>query len=129
MIDADAGAGGALGKGVRRVLWGQTVVAIGVAAVSAAGGDPRAALAAFIGGGIAMLGTTILGRTLARTHPHNAQTTAPLWLYGGALARFVLALSLLALSVGALHLPALPLLAAFALAQCVYPLAQVTRRP
>ncbi|MHB1566163.1 MAG: hypothetical protein ACYCXG_05550 [Acidiferrobacter sp.] len=126
MIDADA----RLSQGVRRVLLWQALVAISIAAVSAGTGmGGRSWLAALAGGGIAMVGTVILGHTLLRTTSASAHTTAPLWLYGGALARFVLALSLLALALGVLRLRALPLLAAFALAQLVYPLAQVGRRP
>lgn len=126
MIDADV----RFSQGMRRVLLWQALVAI-LMAVASAGTGPagRPWLAALAGGGIAMVGTVILGHTLLRTTSESAHTTAPLWLYGGAIARFVVALSLLALALGVLRLRAVPLLVAFALAQLVYPLAQVGRRP
>ena len=108
---------------VRRVLLWQALVAcmVGVASIWAVSG-PMAGLrflAALAGGVIAMLGTLILGHTLERTDDRHA-AVGQAWLYGGWVARFLLALVLMFLALGVLHLPGLPLVAAFALGQLMY---------
>jgi len=113
-----------LRKGVRRVLWWQTGVAIPVGVVSVFLGPHQGGLARFLaalaGASIAMLGTFVLAYTIGRTDDKASPAQAQLWLYGGAVARFFLAIILLGLGLGVFRLSPLPFLIAFALGQMAY---------
>ncbi len=111
-----------LRKGVRRVLWWQAGVAVLVGVVGAVSRPQDAAarfLAALAGAAVAMIGTAILGRTVERTGPGQA-AQAQLWLYGGAAARFLVAIVLLIVGLWVLRLPPLPFLLAFGVAQIAF---------
>lgn len=117
---------------VRRVLGWQLGVALMVGGLSVLGGSGVGAgpafLAALVGGVIAMLGTMVLGYTVGRTTSHDSAVQGQLWLYGGALVRFMMALVLLAVALGVWHLAPLPLLVAFGLAQLAFILPRLGRR-
>ena len=85
-----------LRKGLRRVLWAQislTFVVAAVAALDAPHHDALARLgAALAGGAVAMLGALLLAYSLARADVTHGSAAAQLWLYGGAVARFVCSL-------------------------------------
>ncbi|HVS26903.1 MAG TPA: ATP synthase subunit I [Burkholderiales bacterium] len=78
-----------------------------------------AALAALYGGGVALIGTWLLGRRVSRT-PETAQqgdAGSQLALYAGVFPRFFVTLVLLAVGIGGLKLAPIPLIIAFGLAQ------------
>ncbi len=108
---------------VRRVLLWQaaTACAVGCASAALVSGPPLSArlMAALAGGGIAMAGTLILGHSLARADGKDG-AAGQLWLYGGFVLRFLLALALLFVALGVLHLPGVPLVAAFGFGQLMY---------
>ncbi|MGH8756619.1 MAG: ATP synthase subunit I [Burkholderiales bacterium] len=108
-----------LSQGIRRVLVSQIVLTLLTAAAAFALLGSAAALAAFYGGGVALMGTWLLGRRIART-PETAQQGAAgsqLALYAGVIPRFIVTLALLAVGIGWLKLAPIPLIVAFALAQ------------
>ncbi|WP_298134958.1 ATP synthase subunit I [Acidiferrobacter sp.] len=111
-----------LRKGLRRVLGAQLMLTFIVAAAAALDAPHQDALerlvAAVAGGAIAMLGALSLAYTVG--HTDGAGAGAQLWLYGGAAARFVLAIAFLGLGLGVLHLSPLPFLIAFGLGQAAY---------
>lgn len=113
-----------LRKGLRRVLWAQislTFVVAAVAALDAPRHDALARLgAALAGGAVAMLGALLLAYSLARADVTHGPAGAQLWLYGGAVARFVLAIAFLALGLGVFHVSPLPFLIAFGLGQAAF---------
>ena len=113
-----------LRKGLRRVLWAQislTFVVAAVAALDAPHHDALARLgAALAGGAVAMLGAFLLAYSLARADGTHGPAGAQLWLYGGAVARFVLAIAFLALGLGVFHVSPLPFLIAFGLGQAAF---------
>jgi ATP synthase protein I len=108
-----------LREGVRRVLVGQAILTLvtGLGFFVALGSG--AAVAAFYGGGVALVGTGLLARRVQRT----PETLAPglgspqFALYAGVLPRYIAMLVLFALGIGALKLLPLPLIVAFAIAQ------------
>ena len=113
-----------LHKGVRRVLWWQAGLAVSAGLVSAVLGPHHNSLerlfAALAGGSIAILGTLILAYTIGRTDSQGSPAQAQLWLYGGAAARFLLAIVLLGLGLGVFHLSPPPFLIAFGLGQMAF---------
>jgi len=113
-----------LRKGLRRVLFAQAVLTLLVAGGTAVLGthpDLWARIGASLAGGlIAVLGTLILAYTVGRADGRGSAAQAQLWLYGGAAARFFLAIVLLGVGLGVLHLAPLPFLIAFALGQVAF---------
>ena len=108
-----------LSQGIRRVLVSQIALTLLTAAAAFALLGSAAALAAFYGGGVALMGTWLLGRRIART-PETAQqgdAGSQLALYAGVIPRFIVTLALLAVGIGWLKLAPIPLIVAFALAQ------------
>ncbi|HSS46760.1 MAG TPA: ATP synthase subunit I [Burkholderiales bacterium] len=90
-----------------------------------------AALAALYGGGVALSGTWLLGRRVART-PETAQqgdVGSQLALYAGVLPRFIVTLALLAVGIGGLKLAPIPLIIAFGLAQLGFVINLGSARP
>ncbi|UEN99797.1 ATP synthase subunit I [Acidiferrobacter thiooxydans] len=106
------------------MLWAQislTFVVAAVAALDAPHHDALARLgAALAGGAVAMLGALLLAYSLARADVTHGPAAAQLWLYGGAVARFVLAIAFLALGLGVFHVSPLPFLIAFGLGQAAF---------
>lgn len=113
-----------LRKGLRRVLFTQLALAVVVGIVAALLGDHHDAWrrlgAALAGGGIALLGTMVLGYTVGRADNRSGPAQAQLWLYGGAVVRFVLAIMLLGVGLGVFHVSPLPFLIAFGLGQIAF---------
>lgn len=109
-----------LSQGIRRVLISQMVLTLLTAGAALALQGSAAALAAFYGGGVALMGTWLLGRRVSRT-PETAQqggdAVNQLALYAGILPRFIVTLVLLAAGLGWLKLAPIPLIVAFGLAQ------------
>ena len=108
-----------LSQGIRRVLVSQIVLTLLTAGTAFALMGSAAALAAFYGGGVALIGTWLLGRRISRT-PETAQqgdAVNQLALYAGILPRFIVTLALLAAGIGWLKLAPIPLIVAFGLAQ------------
>ncbi len=113
-----------LRKGLRRVLLAQVSLTLAVAVVAAFAASPHEALgravAALAGGAIAMLGALVLAYTVGRADGKQGPAQAQLWLYGGAVARFVLAIVFLGLGLGVFHVAPLPFLVAFGLGQVAF---------
>ncbi|WP_297361375.1 ATP synthase subunit I [Acidiferrobacter sp.] len=113
-----------LRKGLRRVLWAQISLTLVVAAVAALDASRHDALerlgAALAGGAIAMLSASLLAYSVGRADGTGGPAGAQLWLYGGAIARFVLAITLLGLGLGVFHVSPLPFLIAFVLGQAAF---------
>ena len=108
-----------LSQGIRRVLVSQIALTLLTAAAAFALLGSAAALAAVYGGGVALMGTWLLGRRISRT-PETAQqgdAVNQLALYTGVLPRFIVTLVLLAAGLGWLKLAPIPLIVAFGLAQ------------
>jgi len=108
-----------LSQGIRRVLLSQIALTLLTAAAAFALLGSAAALAAVYGGGVALMGTWLLGRRASRT-PETAQQEGAggqLALYAGVLPRFIVTLALLAAGLGGLKLAPIPLIVAFGLAQ------------
>jgi len=122
-----------LSQGIRRVLVSQMVLTLLTAGAALALQGSAAALAAFYGGGVALIGTWLLGRRVSRT-PETAQqndAVNQLALYAGVLPRFIVTLVLLAAGLGLFKLAPIPLIVAFGLAQLgfVINLASARQRP
>ena len=112
-----------LRKGLRRVLVAQISLTLAVAIVAAfrAHHDAlRPIVAALAGGAITMLGALVLAYTVGRADGKQGATQAQLWLYGGAVARFVFAIVFLGLGLGVFHVAPLPFLVAFGLGQVAF---------
>lgn len=112
-------AAGILNQGIRRVLLSQIVLTMLTVVVAFALWGGAAALAALYGGGVALIGTWLLGRRISRT-PETAQqgeAGSSLALYAGVLPRFFVTLALLAIGIGGLKLAPIPLIIAFGFAQ------------
>lgn len=113
-----------LRKGLRRVLVTQVSLTLAVAVVAAFRAPHHHALgpvvAALAGGAIAMLGALVLAYTVGRADGKQGAAQAQLWLYGGAVARFVFAIVLLGLGLGVFHVAPLPFLVAFGLGQVAF---------
>ncbi len=113
-----------LRKGLRRVLWAQISLTFVVAAVAALDAPRPDVLgrvgAALAGGAVAMLGALLLAYSVARADGTGGPASAQLWLYGGAVARFVLAIVFLGLGLGVFHVSPLPFLIAFGLGQAAF---------
>lgn len=107
---------------LRRLLGVQLALTVAVVAAWWASAGPPQALAALYGGGIALVGTLIAGRRIARAG--RAATQSPQLgeaeIYIGVVMRFVATLALMALGMGPLRLDPLAILAAFAAAQLGY---------
>lgn len=108
-----------LSQGIRRVLLSQIALTLLATAAAFALQGSAAALAAFYGGGVALIGTWLLGRRISRTPETVQQGDAgnQLALYAGVLPRFIVTLALLAAGLGWLKLAPIPLIVAFGLAQ------------
>ena len=108
-----------LSQGIRRVLVSQIVLTLLTAGAAFALLGSAAALAAFYGGGVALMGTWLLGRRVSRTPEiaRQGDTGSQLALYAGILPRFIVTLALLAAGIGWLKLAPIPLIVAFGLAQ------------
>jgi ATP synthase protein I len=122
-----------LSQGIRRVLVSQIALTLLATAAAFALQGSAAALAAFYGGGVALIGTWLLGRRISRT-PETAQqgdAVNQLAMYAGVLPRFFVTLALLAVGIGGLKLAPIPLIIVFALAQLgfVINLASARRPP
>jgi ATP synthase protein I len=122
-----------LSQGIRRVLLSQIVLTLLTSGAAFALLGSAAALAAFYGGGVALMGTWLLGRRISRT-PETAQqgdAVNQLALYAGVLPRFIVTLVLLAAGLGWFKLAPIPLIVAFGLAQLgfVINLASARQRP
>ena len=109
-------------RGVRKVLIGQCVLVLIVAASCAVYSGTAAATAALYGGAIAMLNAGLLAW---RVHRAGQQATShPKWgqlnLYIGLLERLAITAAGFVLGLVVLRLPAWPQVAAFALAQLGY---------
>ncbi|MHB1512151.1 MAG: ATP synthase subunit I [Acidiferrobacter sp.] len=113
-----------LRKGLRRVLIAQASLTLAVAvgaALSASHHDAlRPVVAALAGGAIAMLGALVLAYSVGRADGKLGAAQAQLWLYGGAVARFVFAIVFLGLGLGVFHVAPLPFLVAFGLGQVAF---------
>ena len=108
-----------LSQGIRRVLVSQITLTLLTAGAAFALLGGAAALAALYGGGVALIGTWLLGRRVSRT-PEIAQqgdVVSQLALYAGVLPRFIVTLVLLAAGIGWFKLAPIPLIVAFGLAQ------------
>ena len=121
-----------LNKGIRRVVLSQMVLTVVVAGgflLFAGWSLPKDpswlpagildALSALFGGGIAVLSTWWLGRSVQRAGEaaRQNQQSSQWALYAGAVQRFVGTLVLLGLGLGGLKLAPIPLIVAFAVAQ------------
>ncbi len=111
-----------LGTGLRRVLGAQVILALLAGAGAVWTGTPPLPRfgAALAGGAVAMLGTLLLAYTVMRADARAGAAQAQLWLYGGAAARFLLAIVLLGVGLGVLGLPPLPFLAGFGVGQVAF---------
>ncbi len=113
-----------LRKGLRRVLIAQVSLTLAVAIVAALEASQHDALrpvvAALAGGGIAMWGALVLAYSVGRADGKQGAAQAQLWLYGGAVARFVFAIVFLGLGLGVFHVAPLPFLVAFGLGQVAF---------
>ncbi|HMK14068.1 MAG TPA: ATP synthase subunit I [Burkholderiales bacterium] len=122
-----------LSQGIRRVLISQMVLTLLTAGAALVLLGSAAALAAFYGGGVALISTWLLGRRVSRTPETVKQNDAvnQLALYAGVLPRFIVTLALLAAGLGWLKLAPIPLIVAFGLAQLgfVINLASARQRP
>ncbi|HUW98217.1 MAG TPA: ATP synthase subunit I [Acidiferrobacter sp.] len=111
-------------RGARRVLWWQAGLTTLAGIVTALLGGPHGAigrfLAALAGGSIAMLSTVLLVHSVGRTDAQGGSVSARLWLYGGAVTRFLLVIVLIGLGLGLLGLSPLPFLVAFGLGQLAF---------
>jgi len=108
-----------LDKSIRRVLVTQIVLTlISAALIFALLGGPQAG-AAIYGGGVALIGTWLLGRRISRTPEivRQGDTASQLGLYAGVLPKFIVTLALLAAGMGWFKLAPIPLIVAFVVAQ------------
>ena len=108
-----------LSQGIRKVLVSQIALTLLTAGAVFALLGSAEAVAAIYGGGIALIGTWLLGRRVSRT-PEIVQpgdVGSQLALYAGVLPRFIVTLALLAAGIGWLKLTPIPLIVAFGLAQ------------
>lgn len=120
-----------LGQGIRRVLVSQIALTLLTAGAAFALLGSAEAVAAIYGGGVALIGTWLLGRRVSRT-PEIAQqgdTGSQLALFAGVLPRFIVTLALLAAGIGWLKLAPIPLIVAFALAQLGFAINLGSARP
>ncbi len=67
-----------------------------------------------------MLGALVLAYSVGRADGKQGAAQAQLWLYGGAVARFVFAIVFLGLGLGVFHVAPLPFLVAFGLGQVAF---------